>query len=138
MSHSAFSLFDVLRRSLESSTLLAGGSNTDCLLMESAFCIKKVLMSEYESALRSPALVERANGQSPGEEREGNGERGALVVRWVSAPCYGDGVNADSPVHRVTMHVMKLRAHSPLLSISFKHFPCPRTFVPLFLSSSLL
>lgn len=33
-------------------------------------------MSEYESALISPALVERGNGQCPGEGREGNGEKG--------------------------------------------------------------
>lgn len=57
----------VLHRSLESSSLLAQGSNTDCLLMESAFCMEKVLMSDKESALISPALVERANGHCPGE-----------------------------------------------------------------------
>lgn len=41
-------------------------------------------------------------------------------------------MNADSLVYRVTMHVMKLCAHSPLLSISFKPFLCPCAFVPLF------
>ncbi len=33
-------------------------------------------MSEYESALISAGLVERANGQCPGEGREANGEKG--------------------------------------------------------------
>lgn len=76
MSHSAFSLFDVLHRSLESSSLLALGNNTDCLLMESAFCMKKVLMSEYELVPISPAPVERANGQCPGQGGGGNGGKG--------------------------------------------------------------
>lgn len=44
-------------------------------------------------------------------------------------------MNADSLVYRVTMHIMKLCAHSPLLSISFKHFQASAcTLLPLFLS----
>lgn len=35
--------------SLVSCLWLAQGRNTDCLLMESAFCMKKVLMSKYAS-----------------------------------------------------------------------------------------
>lgn len=70
-----FYIFTVLHRSLESSPLFAQGTNTDCLLMEFAFCMKKVLMREYQSTLISPVLVERANGQCPGEGEEGNGER---------------------------------------------------------------
>lgn len=37
--------------------------------------MKKVLMSDYESTLISPALVEETNGQCPGEGEEGNGEK---------------------------------------------------------------
>lgn len=32
-------------------------------------------MSKYQFSLISPGLVERANGQCPGEGEEGNGER---------------------------------------------------------------
>lgn len=53
-------------------------------------------------------------------------------MRWVSDVCYRDGRNADSLVHRATMHVKKLCAHSPLLSISFKPFLWPCALVPLF------
>lgn len=41
------------------------------------FCMEKVLMSENELVLMSPALLERANGQCPGEGgKEVVGERG--------------------------------------------------------------
>lgn len=51
--------------------------------------------------------------------------------------CYGNGMNVDSQAYRVTMHVMKLCAHSLLLSISFKHFLCPHTFVFVFATSNM-
>lgn len=79
MTHSGFSLLDVW---ISTSPRSAQGSNTDCLLKKSAFCMKNVLMSEYESAPLS--LLERANGQCPGEGDEGNGKKGELASRRVS------------------------------------------------------
>ncbi len=47
--------------------------------------------------------------------------------------CNGDGLDAHKHVYRVTMHVMKLRAHFPQLSISLWNILCPlHLCIPVF------
>lgn len=45
--------------------------------------------------------------------------------------CSGDGMDADSLLYRVTMHVMKLRAHFPQFLFHLKYVLCLRTFASL-------
>lgn len=54
------------------------------------------------------------------------------ALRGVSDVCYGDGMKADSLVYRVTMHVMKLCAHSPCSPFLSSTFSVPAPFYPSF------